>query len=176
MILGNFNFNRWLVGLTLLAGALLITAPQVSAQTSEPANKEQVAAATTASSKTLVRPQPSYSGYRGVALGMTMDDVRNKLNHLREKGKVQDFFVFSEAETAQVFYDKDGKVTAVSVDYVGRQGNPPTPREVLGEDLQAKPNGSMYQLKQYPSAGYWVAYNKTAGDDPTVTITMQKMN
>jgi len=107
---------------------------------------------------------------------MTMNDVRNKLGHLKEKGKVQDFFVFSDSESAQVFYDQDGKVTAISLDYVGKNGSPPTPIEVLGEDLQAKPDGSMYQLKQYPSAGYWVAYNRTAGDDPRVTITIQKTN
>jgi hypothetical protein len=46
---------------------------------------------------------------------------------------------------------------------------------VLGVELIAKPNGSMYQLVRYPDAGYWVSYNRTAGDKPIVTITMQKM-
>jgi hypothetical protein len=173
---GILNIERWLFGLTLLAGALLLTAPDVSAQTNEPASKEQVASVSMTASKTSVRPQPAFTAYRGVAIGMTMDDVRHKLDHLKAKGTVQDVFVFSDAESAQVFYDKDGKVTAVSVDYFGKNNNPPTPREVLGEDLQAKPDGSMYELKQYPSAGYWVAYNRTAGPDPRVTITMQKMN
>jgi hypothetical protein len=46
---------------------------------------------------------------------------------------------------------------------------------VLGVELQAKPDGSMYELKRYPDAGYWVSYNRTAGDKPIVTITMQKI-
>jgi hypothetical protein len=46
---------------------------------------------------------------------------------------------------------------------------------VLGTELQAKPDGSMYQLNRYPEAGYWVSYNRTAGDKPIITITMQKM-
>jgi hypothetical protein len=95
---------------------------------------------------------------------------------LREKGKLQDFFVFSDNESAEVFYDSEGKVKAISIDYMGKGSNPPTALEVLGEDIQAKPNGSMYELKRYPSAAYWVAYNRTAGDNPTVTITMQKEN
>jgi hypothetical protein len=46
---------------------------------------------------------------------------------------------------------------------------------VLGAELQARDDGSMYELKRYPDAGYWVSYNRTAGDKPIVTITMQKM-
>jgi len=46
---GIFRIKHSLVGLTILVVALLIFAPRVSAQTSEPANKEQVATATTGS-------------------------------------------------------------------------------------------------------------------------------
>ena len=37
------------------------------------------------------------------------------------------------------------------------------------------PDGSMCQLNRYPEAGYWVSYNRIAGDKPIVTITVQKM-
>jgi len=33
----------------------------------------------------------------------------------------------------------------------------------------------MCQLNRYPEAGYWVSYNRIAGDKPIVTITVQKM-
>jgi hypothetical protein len=171
----NLNLKRWLFGLALLAGALLVAAPQASAQTD--ANNE-LSKATVVSSKpeNKMTAEPQFAVYRGIQMGMSAEDVRAKLDHLQEKGKLQDFFVFSDKETAQVFYDTEGKVTAISIDYMGRDSNPPTPREVLGEDIQAKPDGSMYQLRRYPSVGYWVAYNRTAGDDPVVTITMQKDN
>ena len=45
---------------------------------------------------------------------------------------------------------------------------------VIGTDIEARPDGSLYQMKTYPQAGYWVAYSRTAGDSPMVMITMQK--
>lgn len=75
----------------------------------------------------------------------------------------------------RIYYDEKGKVIAISIDYFGDNSNAPTPEAVLGTALQAKADGSMYQLNRYPEAGYWVSYNRTAGDKPIVTITMQKM-
>ena len=118
---------------------------------------------------------PVFKGYRGVQIGTSAEEVRAKLDRLKDKGPAQDFFVFSDRESAQIYYDKDGKVTAISVDYFGEGSNAPSPNAVLGVELQAKPDGSMYELKRYPDAGYWVSYNRTAGDKPIVTITMQKI-
>jgi hypothetical protein len=117
---------------------------------------------------------PVYQDFMGVTIGMEANEVREKLGHLKDKGEHQDFFVFSESHSAQVFYDQ-GKVSAISVDYVVKGGEAPTPESVLGESVQAKPDGSIYQLKRYPAAGYWVAYSRTAGDSPLVTVTMQKI-
>jgi len=118
---------------------------------------------------------PVYSAYRGIKIGMTAEEVRNTVDNLKEKGDVQDFFVFSDNETAQVFYDKDRKVKAISIDYLGKDSGAPTPDQVLGQPIQPNRDGSMYELVRYPEAGYWVSYNRTSGDNPTVTITMQKM-
>lgn len=117
---------------------------------------------------------PVFTDYRGVRIGMSAEEVRAKLDGIK-KGDTQDFLVFSEHESAQIYYDDAGKVMAISVDYFGDDNNAPAPEAVLGESLQAKGDGSMYQLKRYPEAGYWVSYNRTAGDKPIVTITMQKM-
>ena len=116
---------------------------------------------------------PVFNDYRGIRIGMSADEVRAKLD-LKDKGATQDFFVFSEMESAQIFYDQDGKVTAISVDYF-EESKAPSPNSILGADLQAKPDGSMYQLNRYPDAGYWVSYNRTAGVKPIVTVTMQKL-
>lgn len=115
-----------------------------------------------------------YTDYRGVSIGMAADEVRAKLDRIK-KGNGQDYLNFSEHESAQIYYDKSGKVTAVSIDYFGDDSQAPTPEAVLGAAIQAKPDGSMYQLNRYPQAGYWVSYNRTAGDKPIVTITLQKM-
>ena len=117
---------------------------------------------------------PVYQDFMGVTIGMAANEVREKLGHLKDRGEHQDLFVFSESQSAQVFYDQ-GKVKAISVDYVVKGGEAPTPESVLGESVQAKPDGSVYQLKRYPAAGYWVAYSRTAGDSPIVTVTIQKI-
>jgi hypothetical protein len=84
---------------------------------------------------------------------MSAEEVRSTLDGLK-KDSAQDVFVFSEKESAQIFYDEQGKVTAISVDYFGDNSNAPSPDAVLGAGLQAKPDGSMYQLNRYPAAGY----------------------
>jgi hypothetical protein len=117
--------------------------------------------------------KPLYSEYKGVRLGMEATEVRKKLGNPTDKGDVQDFFVFSDSESAQVFYAK-GKVMAVSVNYVGDK-SAPQPKVVLGTDIEAKPDGAMHKIVRYPEAGYWVSYNRTGGGDPLVTVTMQKI-
>lgn len=118
---------------------------------------------------------PVYSNYKGVALGMSTETVRDTLGKLKEKGAQQDYFVFSERETAQVYYDDKGLVKAVSVDYLGTGSEVPSPTAVVGETPVAKPDGSIYVRKDYPAVGYWVSYSRTAGKDPIVSVTMQRM-
>jgi hypothetical protein len=116
---------------------------------------------------------PLFKDYRGVKIGMSADEVRSRLNEIK-KGDRHDYLVLSDQESAQIYYDSDGKVTAISIDYFDT-GKAPSPDAVLGTAIQAKDDGSMYQLNRYPEAGYWVSYNRTAGAKPIVTITIQKM-
>ena len=116
---------------------------------------------------------PAFTDYRGITIGMTNEEVRSKLDGLK-KGDDLDALFLSDKEAAQIYYDKDGKVTAISVDYFVT-ANAPAPEKVFGEGLQAKDDGSMYQLKRYPDKGYWVSYNRTAGEKPVTTVTMQKI-
>ncbi len=159
----------------LLAVAFMLTVSGASAQQASPApSPEQVATASNSPAKKAAPANlPVFTDYRGVKIGMAADEVRGKLEGL-QKGEGQDFLAFAERESAQIYYDKAGKVTAISIDYFDNS-NAPSPDAVLGTALQAKADGSMYQLNRYPEAGYWVSYNRTAGDKPIVTITMQKM-
>lgn len=116
---------------------------------------------------------PLYGEYRGVKLGMTADEVRARLGRDEEQSDAMDFFVFSDRERARVYYT-DGKATAVIATYIGRDAQAPAPAAVLGTEIEAKADGSMYKMTTYPQAGYWVAYSRTAGEQPMVIITMQK--
>lgn len=117
--------------------------------------------------------EPLYREYRGVTLGMSAADVRAKLGKPAEKSDVMDFYVFNERERARVYYT-DGKASAVIATYIGKDAAAPAPASVLGAEIEAKPDGSMYRMTPYPQAGYWVAYSRTPGDSPLVMITMQK--
>ena len=136
--------------------------------------QDQVATVVNSSTTKAPANAPVYTDYRGVSIGMTADEVRSKLNGIK-KGDRQDFLPLSEYESAQIYYDDKNKVTAISIDYIGDASKAPTPEKVLGVGIQPKADGSMYQLNRYPEAGYWVSYNRTAGDKPIVTITIQKM-
>jgi len=113
--------------------------------------------------------------YKGVTIGTTMDEARTKLGAAKETSDVQDYYVFSENETAQVLFDKDRTVKVISITFVGGTVTPPTPIEVLGVDAEVKTDGSINKIAKFPKAGYWISYLRTGGEDPMVMITIQKM-
>jgi len=133
-----------------------------------------VAAAQKASDKKAA-DKPLFIEYKGVSIGMGMDEARKKLGEPTDKSDAQDFFIFSEKESCQVYYDKVRKVMAVSINYVGDGSGAPLPKVVLGTEIETKADGAMYKMIRYPESGYWVSYNKTGGEDPLVTVTMQKI-
>ena len=119
--------------------------------------------------------RPAYSDFRGVRIGMTADEARKKLGSPRDKSAEQDLYVYNDTQVVQVFYDKASAVTAISIDYMSGASGIPSAKDVLGADAAAKADGSIYKLVRYPKAGYWVSYSRTAGNEPTITITMQKI-
>ncbi|MBD0370993.1 MAG: hypothetical protein ICV60_09175 [Pyrinomonadaceae bacterium] len=119
--------------------------------------------------------EPCFSEYRGVQIGMKIDDARLKLGKPKEMADELDIYSFSDKESAQIYYDKNTqKITAISVDYLGAIGAPEC-KKVTGTEADAKADGSKFKLVRYPKAGYWVSYNRTAGATPIVTVTMQKI-
>jgi len=162
--------SRFIRSTFLLVPAILVSFLITNAQTAQ----QQEVAVNAKASSTAASNVPVYADYRGIKIGMAAEEVRSKVNGIK-KGDGQDLLTFSEHESAQIYYDDKGKVTAISIDYFGDKNGAPTPEAVLGAAIEAKPDGSMYQLNRYRDAGYWVSYNRTAGDKPIVTITMQKM-
>jgi hypothetical protein len=135
-----------------------------------------VSLAQTARRSASVEEDPVFLDYRGVKIGWLADDVRKKLGSPANKGDEQDIFTFGEKEQCQIFYDKaTSKVTAISVDFFTGAQQVITPQQVFGADIDAKPDGSKSKLVRYPKAGFWVSYNRTAGDTPIVTVTIQKL-
>lgn len=122
--------------------------------------------------------QPVLTEYKGIKIGMTSDEVREKLD---KKPKVADndglFYVFSDEESVQIGLDADKKVRVISIMYAGKNAEVPKYEDVFGKDiaLSKTEDGRIYNLVRYPESGFWVAYSQTAGDNPMTTITIQKM-
>ena len=154
--------NLWIVNRVVLVGiCLLLASISATAQTRKSAAHDD---------------DPVFLEYRGIQIGWLADEVRKKLGAPADKGDEQDLFVFGEKETCQIIYDKaTRKVTAISVDFMNGASTVITPQQVFGSEIDAKPDGSKYRLVRYPKAGYWVSYNKTAGETPMITVTMQKL-
>lgn len=119
-------------------------------------------------------PQPLYTDFKGVRLGMTPQEVREKLGNPVLKDEELDYFVLSDTLTAQIAYDTTHKVKTISVDYAGGVGAPDY-RAVVGTELDTKPDGSQFKMMRYEAQGLWVSYNRTGGPVLIVTITIQKM-
>jgi hypothetical protein len=117
----------------------------------------------------------AFKEYRGVQLGMTADEVRKKLGAPRDKSDAQDFFVFGENESAQIVYDPTHKVTTISADYLATDNTVPTAKQVMGSDVEAKADGSVYKMVRFTKAGYWLSYSRTSGASPMTSITLQKI-
>jgi hypothetical protein len=116
-----------------------------------------------------------FQEYRGIQLGMTTDEVRKKLGNPKEKGDEQDFFMFGDKESAQIVYDKTHKVTTISADFLSLEVGVPTAKQVFGSEVEAKGDGSVYKIVRFPKAGYWVSFNRTGGNSPMISITLQKI-
>lgn len=127
----------------------------------------------TAAAAAAVTQQPLFSEYRGIRLGMTSDQVRAKLGEPTLKADDQDYYLFSNTESAQFAYEKTHKVVTISIDYIG--AGAPDYRNIVGPSIDQKTDGSLYKLVRYEAQGFWVSYNRTAGTPAVVTLTIQKI-
>ena len=121
-------------------------------------------------------PKPIFSSYKSVTIGMDVADARKALGDAADKSDAQDFYIISENETLQVFYDDEKKVVAISIDYSAEFKDPPTAMKVLGEDVKPGPEGRIYKLIRYPKAGIWVSFSRTAGDKPLTSVTIKRID
>jgi len=120
---------------------------------------------------------PVLKNYREVTIGMPAGEVKDKLGKAKIADKDGFYYELSGDETVQVMLDAENKVRVISVVYKVKNGNAPKIEDVLGTAAGIEPaaDGSVYKLVRYPEAGFWVAYNRTAGDNAIVTVTIQKL-
>jgi hypothetical protein len=118
--------------------------------------------------------EPPFHDYKGVRIGMAAEEARKLLGNPTDKDDKQEVFAVNDEESCQVYYDATKKVMAVSITYFSNKAVPNV-KAVLGEEPEAKQDGSFSKLIRFPKAGYWVSYTRTSGDAPMTIIAMQKI-
>lgn len=141
------------------------------------ANGQASAASATPQTAVMAAPTPVWQNYQGVKIGTTADEVRDKLGKPKISDKDGYYYEINDDESAQIRLDANKKVRVIAVTYSSKNQNAPEFADVFGKDVTLEPaaDGRIYKLIRYPTAGFWLAYNRTAGDKPITTITMQKM-
>jgi outer membrane protein assembly factor BamE (lipoprotein component of BamABCDE complex) len=169
--------------LTTLA-ALIIFALTVSAfgqsdgqVKDEKVKSENMAAAVEKKKEDKEVSLPFFTDYREVKIGMTANDVKGKLGKPKIEDKDGFFYIFSKEEQAQIGLDDQQQVRVIVIMYSDKNGKAPTYEAVFGPEskVMAQEGGNVYNLVRYPAQGFWIAYHRVGGDEPNVTITLQKM-
>lgn len=141
------------------------------------ANGQTSAESATPQTAATIVPTPVWQNYQGVKIGTTADEVRDKLGKPKISDKDGYYYEINDDESAQIRLDADKKVRVISITYSSKNANAPEFAAVFDKDVIVEPaaDGRIYKLVRYPTAGFWVAYNRTAGDKPIITVTVQKM-
>ena len=164
----SFFFSIVMAVPLVLGASTRIQVGAFTSNTNTPSGQEKVTGTDPAT-------EPALKDYKGVRIGMTADEVAEKLGEPAVKDENEEVFLISDVEMVQVLYDKAGGVSAISITYSAEHTNPPTPLAILGEDVNADADGRIYKLIRYPESRYWVAYSRTAGEAPVVSVTINKM-
>ncbi len=120
---------------------------------------------------------PLWQNYKGIWIGTTADEIRAKLGTPKSEDAEGFFYIFSETENAQFLLDSNKKVRTVSVVFSSDNLASPKFDDVFGKTAQAeaKPDGSIFKMVRYEDAGYWISYNRMAGEKAVVIVMIQKM-
>ncbi len=121
---------------------------------------------------------PLVTDLNGIKIGMTKDEVREKLGRPSSSDDTGMVFNLSKIETAQIGLNPKGNVRTIALIFTDEDANAPKFSDIFGPDvpMETKENGSVYKLVRYRSAGFWIAYSRTMIDKkPMTTITMRKL-
>ena len=169
-------------GVLAVALFLAVSAGAVSAQTdatprvpqTESAKVAAVIKPTAAPAKKVV--QPTLKAIREVELGMTMDQVKQKLGKPEVEDLTGMYFSLAGGDSVQIGIDDDKKVRTIASIYAPGSKAAPSMQDVLGADANTT-DGDVYKMIRYPEADYWVSYSRTnSKDKPQVIVTMRRID
>ena len=170
----NKRSSLWL---TIVAFAVLAFGPAVYAQTgetppSEPESPSETSAATASA------PAPAMIEIRGVKIGMSADEVVDKLGKPETSDAGSMYFDLSDGQAMQLVVDDKKLVSTLSMMYHGKNSDAPEFADVFGSGVAPDKNdgGSIFKRIRYSDLGIWIAYSRIGDkDNPMTTVTIQKI-
>ena len=166
----------FVLGFLVVVAALAVERGSAQTVVRDGLEAKQRVSATVDAPAAAVTPAPLFTSYRSIMIGLPADEVKQKLGKPKVDDKDGFFYEISDDEFAQIRLDGEGKIRLIAVTYTSDNKAAPKFSQVIGgPEPAANPDGSVYRLVRYPSAGYWVAYSRSGGDNPTITVTMQKL-
>jgi outer membrane protein assembly factor BamE (lipoprotein component of BamABCDE complex) len=120
---------------------------------------------------------PAWQSYHEITLGATAEQVREKLGLPKTEDAESLFYIVSDLETAQFLLDTEGKVKAISVIFDAEHLKSPTYSEVFGNSVVVEPreDGGIFKMMRYEDLGFWISYNRMAGEKAMVIVLIQKI-
>jgi hypothetical protein len=120
---------------------------------------------------------PVFREYRGIKIGTPQPELQTKLGAPRSSDDTMLTYEFSADESALIKLDKKKRVVSIVIYYSAGLKEKPQYADVFGKDAvePVRANGSVYNIVRYEKAGYSVAYSRTSGENPTTSITLQKL-
>jgi hypothetical protein len=164
-------------GKFLILAVFILGVANLFAQTNDPSTTTVSTRETPATQKSTVLT-PAISDLDGISIGMTADQVKEKLGKADSGDETGMYYSLNNGESMQLGLDSDGTIKMIAMIYSGKGTKAPEPSEVFGAENSVTPgsDGKIYKMVRYPSAGYWVAYSRLNLDaGPMTTITIQKI-
>ncbi|CAN5538912.1 hypothetical protein BH10ACI3_BH10ACI3_02180 [soil metagenome] len=124
------------------------------------------------------RMTPFVTDLKGISIGMSSDEVLEKLGKPKVKDDAGMLFSLGKKEAVQIGIGTKGLVRTIALIYEDGNRNAPVFEDIFGSTVEKNENedGSVYKMIRYDDDGFWLAYSQTAGDSTFTTLTMGRIN
>ncbi len=124
------------------------------------------------------RDAPFVSQLKGISIGMTPDEVVEKLGKPKSSDDAGMLFSLAKNEMAQIGVGPKGKVRTIALIYEDGNDNAPSLNDIFGPGVEPieNENGSIYKMVRYEKEGFWMAFSRSGDKKPLTTVMIRKID
>lgn len=117
----------------------------------------------------------TFTSLRGLELGMTISQVKEKLGKPDFQDETGLVFELKDGDSVQIGLGPDKNVRTIAAIFSADSETAPSFADVFGPDAGSV-DGDVYKMERYPDAGYWVSFSRTnSKDEPVTVVTLRKI-